>query len=94
MLQSQEVEMNLAKIDKIKREGSKLLEIQNKIIVNMNIARQKYNDVLLTIDKILFDNIIMLDKIMKKKDLKEFIYIISLNYYPNINRRKMKVHIW
>jgi hypothetical protein len=58
-------EMNLAKIDKIKREGSKLLEIQNKIIVNMNIARQKYNDVLLTIDKILFDNIIMLDKIMK-----------------------------
>ena len=58
-------ETNLAKIDKIKREGTKLLDIQNKIIVNMNISRQKYNDVLLTIDKILFDNIIMLDKIMK-----------------------------
>ena len=58
-------DVNLHHVDKIKLEAAKLLELQNKIIVNMNLSRQQYNDVLLTIDKILFDNIIMLDKIMK-----------------------------
>ena len=58
-------DVNLFQLDKIKVEARKVLDLQNKIIVNMNVARQVYNDVLLTIDKILFDNIIMLDKIMK-----------------------------
>lgn len=58
-------EATLIRSDKIKVEAMRILELQNKVIVNMNISRQKYNDVLLTIDKILFDNIVMLDKVMK-----------------------------
>ena len=50
---------------KIKRDAKGILELQNKIISNINVSTQRYNDVLLTIDKILFDNIVMLDKIMK-----------------------------
>lgn len=55
----------ILKMDKIKRDARNILDLQNKIISNISLSTQKYNDVLLTVDKILFDNIVMLDKIMK-----------------------------